>query len=142
MDGQLYLPCPSCGAMNRADLGRLDRGPVCARCKTRLQWARPLEVSGAQFEAAALKSDLPVLVDFWAPWCGPCQSMHPVLEQLAAATAGRALVLKLNTDEHGEVSARYGVRGVPTFILFRRGAEAGRQVGAVPLEALKSMVES
>jgi thioredoxin 2 len=136
----VFLPCPKCGAINRTEAGKLDRGPVCSRCKARLDYSRPLDVDEEQFERA-VNSELPVLVDFWSPGCGPCRSMHPVVEELARGHAGRALVLRLNTDQNPGLSARFRIQGVPTFILFRHGRESGRQVGAVPPAVLANLIE-
>jgi len=98
-------------------------------------------VSDAQFSSTVIESDLPVLVDFWAPWCGPCHLVAPVLEELAGEYSGRMRVAKVNTEEDQQQAARYDVRGVPTMILFRDGAEADRIVGALPKPLLKLWIE-
>lgn len=98
-------------------------------------------VTDEQFSSTVIQSDLPVLVDFWAPWCGPCHLVAPVLEELAGEYSGRLRVAKVNTEEDQQQAVRYGVRGVPTMVLFRDGAEADRIVGALPKPLLKLWIE-
>jgi thioredoxin 2 len=126
------VPCPACGQKNRVP-ATAGGSPVCASCKRPLPWlveATPDTVD------AALSAKVPVLVDLWAPWCGPCRMVAPILEQLAAERAGRLKVVKVNVDELPQVSARYGVQGVPTLLLLEGGREIARQVGAAPKAAL------
>lgn len=140
MNPFVYIPCPSCGAMNRARVEKLGGKPVCAKCKTRLELNKPVSVSAAQFDKVVMESGLPVLVDFWAPWCGPCRSMAPALENVARNNAGGLLVAKLDTDQSPQLSERFGIRGVPTLILFQDGREVSRQVGAVPVQTIENMI--
>jgi len=132
-------PCAACGTLNRTDLGRLTRGPRCGSCHSPLDPARPVPVDAGSFDAVLAGSEVPVLVDFHADWCGPCRMVGPVVEALARARAGSVLVLKVDTDKSPGLSERLGIRGIPTLIVFRNGRETGRHVGVaqpVQLEAL------
>lgn len=126
------IPCPSCGQKNRLPVAA-GGTPVCPRCKTPLPW---LVEAASETVDAALRTNVPVLVDLWAPWCGPCRMVAPILEQIAVERAGRLKVVKVNVDELPQVSARYGVQGIPTLLLLEGGREIARQVGAAPKAAL------
>jgi thioredoxin 1 len=102
----------------------------------------PVHVSDEAFEKAVLNSPVPVIVDFWAPWCGPCHMIAPSLEQLASEYAGKVLVAKVNTDEHAQYAMQYGVRGIPTLLFIKDGQEVDRVVGVTPLPVLKSKLEA
>jgi thioredoxin 1 len=104
--------------------------------------AQPVQVTDTQFESVVLDSDGPVLVDFWAPWCMPCRMVAPVLEELASEYEGRLLIAKVNTDEDFQAAQQYRVQGIPTMILFNRGVEVDRTVGALPKPQLESWIES
>ncbi len=103
---------------------------------------RPIDVTDTTFETEVLKSELPVLTDFWAPWCGPCRAIAPILEELAAEYAGQLKVSRINVDDSPQTPARYGVRGIPTLILFKGGEAKGQIVGAVPKAQLVKAVQS
>jgi thioredoxin 2 len=126
--------CPSCGTQNRIAYARLAETARCGKCKAPLPPpAHPVAVASAQeFDELVRDAALPVLVDFWAAWCGPCRSVAPELERLAQARAGQVLVAKVDTEALPELARRFGIRGIPTFILFRGGQEAGRTSGAMP----------
>jgi thioredoxin 2 len=127
------VPCRSCGSPNRVEPERLRRGlePVCGRCRAHLPVsATPVEVTDATFDSEVIGSPLPVLLDLWAPWCMPCRSMGPVLDDIASALAGRLRVAKLNVDHNPEAAARLRIQGVPTFIVFKDGREVTRMIGA------------
>jgi len=103
--------------------------------------AKPVEVSDAQFETEVLKSDLPVLVDFWAPWCGPCRMVAPIVEELAQEYEGKVKFVKVNTDENMETAVRYGIRSIPTLLLFKDGQVVGSVIGFRPKSELKKLID-
>ena len=133
--------CPFCSRLNRVDLARLAQGPKCAECERPLLLDRPVQATEADLDETVRTAEVPVLVDFYADWCGPCKVMAPVLDDVAAARQGRALVLKLDTDRNPAAAAKFGIRGIPTLIAFRDGREAGRQVGAVPRAAVDALLD-
>jgi thioredoxin 2 len=126
-----HVACRHCGATNRVPTARLAEDPVCGRCGQALLPAEPVELGDADFDRVVGKTELPVLVDFWAPWCGPCRMMAPQFERAAAHLKGRALLVKVNSDEAPQVSARFGIRSIPTLVKLERGREVARQSGAV-----------
>ena len=132
------VACPACGTKNRVPVVTGGH-PRCASCKADLPWL--VDATGDELTRALDQSSLPVLVDLWAPWCGPCKAVAPVLEQLAADLAGRLRVVKVNVDHAPEVSARLGVQGIPTMVLFDGGTEIARQVGALPGPAIRQWVD-
>lgn len=131
MNDTVHVVCPHCFAVNRVPTDRLHQGPNCGKCHQPLFPGHPVELDEARFDAYLTKNDLPVLVDFWAPWCGPCRMMAPAFAHAASQLAPRVLLAKLNTDEAQETAARYGIRSIPTMILFHRGREVARHSGAV-----------
>jgi thioredoxin 2 len=138
----LVFRCSHCGAFNRLSLLVPGREPICGKCKSSLDVAgHPSDIDPAGFDKAVAAAPALLLVDFWAPWCGPCRTMAPVLEELGRQTAGRLVVAKLNTDHAPEISQRLGIEGIPTMILFRGGREVDRLVGAHPLPEVKRFVD-
>ncbi|KEF34139.1 thioredoxin [Deinococcus sp. RL] len=127
------LTCAACGAKNRVAAPPAGQVPVCARCGSALPWLH--DGTDATFQED-IQAPVPVLVDFWAPWCGPCRVMGPVLEEVARERAGKVRVVKVNVDENPQSAARYGVRSIPTLLLLRGGEVADTVVGAVPKAAL------
>jgi thioredoxin 2 len=133
-DPQL-LRCPACGSTNRIPPAKLARGlrPLCGRCKAPLSGrGEPLTVTDATFAELVERSPLPVLLDAWAPWCGPCRLVAPVIEELATELAGRVRVGKLDVDENPRTAARFNLRSIPTLLVLRGGRETDRIVGAQP----------
>ena len=126
-----HVACARCGATNRVPRERLADDPVCGRCGAELLPATPIELGDADFDRVVGKTELPVLVDFWAPWCGPCRMMAPQFERAAAQLQGRALLVKVNSDQAPQLSARFGIRSIPTLVKLDHGRETGRQSGAV-----------
>ncbi|MEN3334850.1 MAG: thioredoxin 2, partial [Blastocatellia bacterium] len=133
------IRCPSCGATNRVPRARLQSGdqPICGRCKTPLAAStHPVTVTDENFAGEVEASPLPVLLDLWAAWCGPCRVIAPVIEELATEVAGRIKVGKLNVDENPQTAARFGVRSIPTLLILKNGREADRLVGALPKQEI------
>ena len=142
-DPQL-IRCSACGATNRVPLEKIGQGlcPVCGRCKTALAVEiKPVTVTDANFAAEVERSPLPVLLDMWAPWCGPCGMVAPVVEELAAEMAGRVRVAKLNVDENPATAARFRVQSIPTLLLLKGGRELDRIVGVQSKAAILQRLE-
>ncbi len=135
------LACPSCGAVNRVNLARLADGPRCGGCRQPLSLDRPIKATAADFDLSIRGTTVPVVVDFYADWCGPCRMVAPMMEDLARRMAGDILVLKVDTDAWPAVNQRFGIRGIPTLIAFRNGAESGRIVGVPQPQALAALVQ-
>ena len=139
---QATVSCPFCETLNRVDLARLSGGPRCAACKRPFLLDRPQPIVGEALDRVLAETDVPVLIDFYADWCGPCRMMAPVLDQFARDRMGEVLVGKIDTDRYPEAARRFDVRGIPTLIVFSGGREVARQSGAVPRAVLDALLQS
>lgn len=142
MSQNLHVVCPNCGALNRVPAQRLGENPVCGKCRTSLTQAKPLPLDGARFQLQVDKSDLPLLVDFWAPWCGPCRTMTPAFEEAARSLYPGVRLVKVNTEQEPAVAGRYGIQSIPTMVLFRSGREVSRVSGAMSAAAIVDWVRT
>ncbi len=142
MDKPLQVVCPHCNATNRVPPERLAEGGNCGKCKQALFSGHPVVLDAAAFERQVAASDIPLVVDFWAPWCAPCRTMAPHFERAAAELEPGVRLAKLNTEEEQAIAARYSIRSIPTLVMFRRGKEIARQSGAMDGAALSRWVRS
>ncbi|MCA0871921.1 thioredoxin TrxC [Seohaeicola saemankumensis] len=125
------LTCLTCGQLNRVPEDRLNASAKCGTCGAKLLSSKALEVDAGILEKAARNDELPLVADFWAPWCGPCRMMAPEFSKAAASLQGQARLVKLNTEDHQAAGQKYGIRGIPTMVAFARGREVKRQSGAL-----------
>ena len=137
----LLLACPQCLTANRVPAARLGEEPKCGKCGAPVLPGKPVALDGGGFDAFLQRSELPVLVDFWAAWCGPCRAMAPAFEQAAGALRTRARFAKLDTEAAQDVAARYAIRSIPTMILFKGGREAARVSGAMDARSITRWLE-
>ena len=142
MSAFTYAPCRQCRKLNRVSLAESNKEPICGNCKSSL----PLhfgvvEVDGPGLQILVAKSGLPVVCDFWAPWCGPCRAFAPTFQQAASQFAGRLVFAKLNTEAEPTAGTAHGVRSIPTFIFFHQGKESDRLTGALPAQQFAEWLE-
>lgn len=138
----MEIVCPHCKAINRVPAERLQDNPVCGACKQVILPDHPIELTADNFDALIERSGLPVVVDFWAPWCGPCRAMAPMFAEAAKQLHGRAILAKLDTDAQPAIAARFGIRSIPTLAIFKNQGEVAREAGARPAAEIVRWVEA
>ena len=139
--GNVVIACPQCHTLVRVPQERLGDNPTCAKCKSGVVTGHPVALDTQSFQTHTSRSELPVLVDFWAEWCGPCHAMSPVLDRLAGERRTQLQVGKVNTDENQQLAGQLGIRSIPTLILFRGGKEVARRSGSSDFGSLNRWVE-
>ncbi|MBU0752115.1 MAG: thioredoxin TrxC [Gammaproteobacteria bacterium] len=142
MSEALIIVCPHCHGANRVPADRLGDGGTCGKCKEKLFSGEPLELDATGFDKHVGRSDIPVVVDFWAPWCGPCRSMAPAFVQAARQLEPRFRLAKVNTEEEPQLAARFGIRSIPTLAIFKDGREVARQAGAMDAANLAHWIKA
>jgi thioredoxin 2 len=142
MSGPLHIVCSGCNCTNRLPADRLGDEPKCGRCKQKLFSGAPAELTQATFHKLIRSTDIPVVVDFWAPWCGPCKIMAPDFQEAAGQLEPWVRLAKVNTEKEQGLASEYGIRSIPTLLIFKRGAEVARQTGALDLHRLLRWVQS
>lgn len=137
----MIIMCPNCGGLNRIGDEKLNSDPTCGKCKKPLFNGKPLEMNTEQFLRAYQKTDQPLIVDFWAPWCGPCQNFAPTFSQAAAQFEPRARFIKINTENEQQLGAQFNIRSIPTLAIFKAGKEVTRMSGALDLGGFSRWLE-
>ena len=142
MSSNSTIVCPNCNTTNRVANERREEHPICGACKEPLLAGKPVELTSENFDKHINNSEMPVLVDFWAPWCGPCKMMTPIVDHAADALASSVRVAKVNTETERELAARFGIRGIPTLAIFSKGQLVAQQTGAIDLKQLLNWLKS
>jgi thioredoxin 2 len=142
MSAPVHVVCPHCNAVNRVAPDRSAAEAVCGSCKSRLFPGEPVALTAANFDKHIERNDMPVIVDFWAPWCGPCRAMAPIFERAAKELEPRVRFAKVNVDEEPAIAGRYGIRGIPTLIVFDHGKVAKQHAGLVDINFLRDLVKA
>ena len=142
MPESVHIVCPHCNGTNRVPADKLQSGGKCGKCKNKLFTGKPVELNQANFAKHISTNELPVIIDFWAPWCGPCKMMAPVFEQAAAQFASRVIFAKVNTENEQALASQYNIRSIPTIAVFKDGRELERRAGAMDLNSLTQWTQA
>lgn len=142
MSDSYHIVCPHCSSVNRIAIQRLSDNPICGQCKQALFLHHPVELTASTFPQHIKRNDIPIVVDFWAPWCGPCKTMAPSFAQAAAQLEPHVRLAKVNTEEEQALAGQYNIRSIPTLALFQNGKEIARQAGAMSTADIVSWVRS
>jgi thioredoxin 2 len=142
MSDSYHIVCPHCSSVNRIPSQRLGENPICGQCKQGLFTGHPAELTEGTFSRHISRNDIPVLVDFWAPWCGPCKTMIPIFKHAAVLLEPHARLVKVNTEQEQALAGRYNIRSIPTLALFKNGKEIARQAGVMSADDLVQWVRS
>ncbi|VAW55223.1 Thioredoxin [hydrothermal vent metagenome] len=142
MSNVKHIVCPACNATNRIPTTKLSDEPSCGKCYGALFTGQPVELNATNFQQHVNRNDVPVVVDFWAPWCGPCKSMAPAFEQVSAELSPEVRLAKLNTEEEQTIAGHLNIRSIPTMVLFKNGREVTRKMGAMSAADIRSWVKN